>query len=113
MNNNLSIGFNSSRFNYKNSKSIHAEVSAINAYSPGAKEIRKGVCLVSLRFSRDGTARNAKPCQNCVKYINKISRARGYNISYILYSTEEEIIKISLKDLVDSIDTCYISSGTT
>lgn len=106
------IGYNYICHGHKNSKSIHAEVSAISSYSPGPKEIRKGVCLVSLRFSKDGSLRNAKPCQNCVKFINKLNNARGYSIHYIIYSTEEGLVKISLKDLVMSIGKCYVSSGT-
>ena len=98
--------------NQRNSKSIHAEVAAVSSYSPSPKDIRKGVCLVSLRFSRDGHLRDAKPCRNCVKFIDKINRARSYSISYIIYSTNDGLVKISLRELVESIDKCYKSSGT-
>ena len=97
---------------HQNSKSIHAEVDALKYYYPKQKDLRKGICLVSLRFSRDGTLRNAKPCRNCVKFMKTITKKRGYNINYVIYSTEEGFVKISLRDLILSVDDCYVSSGS-
>ena len=112
MNNNLAIGINYKCNHHKNSRSIHAEVAAVQSYSPDAKEMRRGVCLASLRFTKDGILRNAKPCRYCVRYMKKVSKARGYVISFVIYSTDEGLVKISLKELVRSIKCCYISSGT-
>ena len=93
-------------------KSIHAEVCAINKLKKSKKKKGNNVCLVSLRFSNDGTMRNAKPCRDCVKYVYKASIIKGYNIKYVIYSTEIRLVKVDFKTLINNLDQCYISSGT-
>ena len=73
---------------------IHAEVDAINHMKETKK--RKKVNLFVFRTNNKGDKlMMAKPCQNCMRYINTNIQKKGYRLKNIYYSDYEgNIIKL-------------------
>lgn len=65
-----------------NTPEDHAEVRALNNMFTYGLEDMDHLTLLSIRLSRQGLLRNAKPCINCVKYM------REHGVKTVLYSTE-------------------------
>lgn len=93
-------------------RSIHAEMNAVNKLPKYNKKLKKNLLLISLRYGKDGKMRNAKPCRECVKYVNKQVQIRGYNLKTVIYSTNDGLIKTDFKIMFENMDKCYLSSGT-
>lgn len=105
----VGVNLNICRFG---SKSIHAEINAVSKLNNSTKSSGNNICLVSLRFSKNGELRNAKPCRNCVKNTYKLAKKKGYLIKTVIYSMDGELIKVRFDTLLDNLEECYMSSGT-
>ena len=90
-------GFYGRGINYYNIdgkyNSQHAEISAVRHLPDTTK--RTKVDVIVLRTNRRGNClMMAKPCDNCLKYINKNITIKGYKLRRIYYTDEKgEFVK--------------------
>lgn len=67
------------------------------------------ISLYVIRINKKGLLKMSKPCSNCIKFMNKVSKKYNFNIK-IYYSTNEgTIVCTSLYDLTFNTD-IYIST---
>jgi len=82
---------------------IHAEVSCLKNILTKDKKIKKNLILLILRFKKDGTLCDSKPCAECKKYL------LSNNILSVFCSLSDgSIQKIFLKDLPNYLSSAQI-----
>ena len=70
-----------------NDGAMHAEVRALNKTA-----VKKNLTLLSIRVGKSGELRNARPCEQCWKYIMM------HDVRMVLFSNEEgRIERLKLK----------------
>jgi len=75
--------------------SLHAEVDAVN-HVPFCYKKKKKVIVFVFRTNKMGnTLMMAKPCSNCMHYIQHNLCHKGYKIHRICYTDEDGIIQTS------------------
>ncbi len=94
-----------------NKTSIHAEIDAVGKLRTHEKKKKmKPIILISLRFSRSGALKNAKPCYHCVTTLKTILNQKNYCVSYVVYSNSNgELVTAQFDDLLN--DGGYITRG--
>ena len=97
------IGINYYKINNNCMKTRHAEVDVIDKIKPlytgkernKCKKVKnlKKINMLIFRTNKKGEKlMNAKPCNNCLNYMNKINK-KGYKIQNIYYTNEEGYIE--------------------
>ena len=96
------IGINYYKINNNSMKTRHAEVDVIEKIKPlysgkernkckKNKNLKKLNMLVFRTNKKGKCLMNAKPCQNCLNYMNNIHK-KGYKIQKIYYTNENGVI---------------------
>jgi deoxycytidylate deaminase len=100
----LCMGYNHLR-NCYNGKcvcySTHAEMDVIHKALRNKMELNNCTIAV-LRFARDGSLRNSRPCNHCLESM------KFYRIKKIMYSTDDGTIK---SERPEDMEHLHISSG--
>ena len=95
-------GYN--HISHKNNCCYHAEVDAFK--NTNLKNLRnKNVNLIVLRVNKSRQLCASKPCENCIKFMNKMIIKFKINLKYVYYSTENRILeKVTFESLLNSPD---------
>ena len=83
-------------------KTRHSEVDAIQKLKPYRKKIKNNfneLNLLVIRTNKTGSnLLLSKPCINCINYIKKFSKLKGYKISKLYFiNIDGELCKMKLK----------------
>lgn len=70
--------------------SVHAEIDATQKLNRHLKICFKSVNLLSIRVNKSMTLGNGRPCEHCIRQLEKFS---GLRINYVYYSDSEGIIR--------------------
>jgi len=98
------IGSNHLRNSYNNKctcYSTHAEMDVIHRALRMDYPIN-GCTIAVIRFGRDGSLKNSRPCNHCLESI------KFYRIKKIMYSTDEGTIKV---EKPGDMEPLHVSSG--
>jgi len=102
----LCMGSNHLRNSYNNKcicYSTHAEMDVIYKLMRIMNEADLSGCIIAVvRFGKDGTLKNSRPCNHCLNIMIK------YRIKKIMYSTDDGTIKA---EKPQSMEQLHISSG--
>jgi cytidine deaminase len=84
-----------------NNKKKHAEVSSLTNMNMLNLE-NKSLTMIVLRINKSGKLCSSKPCDNCINFMNKMTKKFNFILNTIYYSTESGTLeRSSLYELIN------------